>query len=133
MLIGESRAGQLSVWAGRIISALAGLPLLVSAGFKVSGNPQIAQGFAHLGLPISMLVLLAVLEAVSAILYLIPMTSVVGAILVTGYMGGAIVTHLRVGESVGVQVLIPILAWLGLYLREPRVRALIPLKQTGRR
>ena len=62
-------------------------------------------------------------------IYLIPTTSILGAILVTGYVGGTIVTHLRVGEPVYVQIALGILVWLGLYLREARLRELLPLRR----
>ncbi len=87
------------------------------------------EGFAHLGLPLSLVRTLIVLEAVAILLYAIPGTAVIGAILLTGYMGGAICTHLRIGEPVVIQSLIPVLAWLGLYLREPRLQALIPYRR----
>ena len=83
---------------------------------------------AHLGLPESLTIPLAVLEIACVLVYLIPATSVLGAILLTGYMGGAICTHLRVGDPFVVQIAVGVLVWLALYLRDPRLRALIPLR-----
>jgi hypothetical protein len=77
-----------------------------------------------------MLVPLAILEAACAIVYLIPATSVLGAILLAGYMGGAICTHWRVGDWYVLQILIAILVWVGIYLREPRLRAVLPLRRS---
>ena len=116
------------VWAGRAISALTALVFVISASMKLKGGAELMQGIAHLGLPESLIVPLAFLEASCVALYLVPATSVLGAILLTGYMGGAICTHLRVGDPVYIQVALGVLVWLGLYLREKRLRGLIPLR-----
>src|SRR5580658_517803 len=118
---------KLMAWAGRVVSALALLPVIFSCAMKISGNPKMMDGFAHLGIPGAMVKTLIVLESAAIVLYAVPSTSVLGAIVLTGYMGGAICAHLRVGDSVALQTLIPVLAWLGLYLREPRLRPLLPL------
>jgi len=117
------------VWVGRVISVLVSLMFLMSAAMKLKGGPELAEGMAHLGLPSSMVVPLAVLELTCVVIYLIPMTSVLGAILLAGYVGGAICTHWRVGDPVIVQILLGIFVWLGLYLREDRLKALIPLRR----
>jgi hypothetical protein len=117
------------VWVGRVISGLACLPFLPSAFMKLKGGPELAQGMAHLGMPESMILPLAILELSCVVIYLIPATSVLGAILLAGYMGGAICTHWRVGEPFVVQIVIGLLVWLGLYLREDRLKALIPLRK----
>lgn len=116
-------------WVGRIISALVSALLLFSAFGKLEGNPQALEGMLKLGIPNNLLVPLAILEATCVALYLIPMTSVTGAILLTGYMGGAILAHLRVADDIIIQIVIPIVVWLGLYLREPRLRDLIPMRR----
>ncbi len=116
------------VWVGRVISGLVSLVFAMSAFMKLKGGPELTQGMAHLGLPESLVVPLAILEISCVVVYLIPPTSVLGAILLTGYMGGAICTHLRVGDPFVVQVAIGVFVWLGLYLRENRLRALIPLR-----
>lgn len=117
-----------TVWAGRVISVLASLPFVPSALMKLKPGPEVMQGFAHLGLPESMVLPLAILEISCVVIYLIPATSALGAILLTGYIGGAICTHWRVGDPFFVQIALGILVWLGLYLREPRLKALIPLR-----
>lgn len=117
------------LWTGRILSTLVVLPFLMGIAMAIKGSPQMTEGFVHYGFQPSMLKTVLLLECVSVFLYAIPATSVFGAILLTGYMGGAICTHLRLGEAVVVQTLLPILAWLGLYLREPRLRAVLPLRR----
>jgi hypothetical protein len=116
------------VWVGRVMSVLPVLVLLMSAFMKLKGGPEVRQGLAHLGLPESMIVPLAILEISCTVIYVIPATSVLGAVLLAGYMGGAICTHWRVGDPFIAQIVIALLVWLGLYLREPRLKALIPLR-----
>jgi len=86
------------------------------------------QGMAHLGLPESLILPLAILEISCVVIYLIPATSILGAILLTGYIGGAICTHWRVGDPFFIQIALGVVVWLGLYLRENRLKALIPLR-----
>jgi hypothetical protein len=117
------------VWVGRVISVLASLVYLMSAFLKLKGGPELAQGIAHLGIPESMVMPLAIVEISCTVIYLIPPTSVLGAILLSGYIGGAICTHWRVGDPFFVQIALGILVWLGLYLREPRLKELIPLRR----
>jgi len=116
------------VWTGRGISILVSVVFLFSAFMKIKGGDEVSQGIAHLGLPESLLVPLSILEVSCVVIYLVPATSVLGAILLTGYIGGAICTHLRVGDVFVMQIAIGILVWLGLYLREARLKDLIPLR-----
>jgi len=116
------------VWAGRIVSGLVSLAFVMSAMMKLKGGAGPAQMFAHLGLGESLILPIAILELASAVIYLIPRTSVLGAILLAGFMGGAILAHLRVGEPPVVQAVFGILAWLGIYLRDARLRALLPIR-----
>ena len=117
------------VWAGRVISILASLPFLMSAFLKLKDGPEVMKGIAHLGLPESMLVPLSILEISCAVIYLIPATSVLGAILLSGYLGGAICTHWRVGDPFVVHIVLGIFIWLGLFLRENRLTELIPVRK----
>jgi len=117
------------VWVGRVISILASLLFLTSAFLKIKGGPELAKGTAHLGLPESMILPLSILEISCLVIYLIPATSVLGAILLTGYTGGTICTHWRVGDPFFIQILLGILVWLGLYLREDRLKELIPVRR----
>lgn len=125
-------ASRKALWTGLVISILVSLLFLFSAALKLKGGPEIAKGMAHLGLPESMLLPLAILEISCVVVYLIPVTSVVGAILLTGYVGGTICTAWRVGDPVFLQIVLGILVWLGLYLREDRLKALVPLRRTSR-
>ena len=117
------------VWTGWVISILASLVFLFSGLMKLKGGPELDQGLAHLGLPASMILTLAVLEIACAVIYLIPPTAVLGAILLAGYVGGTIITHWRVGDPFVVQIVLGLLVWLGIYLREPRLKALIPVRR----
>jgi len=116
------------VWIGRVISVLVSLLFLFSAVLKVMDGPEVLKSFEHLGIPASMMIPLAILEFSCVVIYLIPQTAVLGAILLTGYVGGTIVTAWRSGDAVYVQIVLGILIWLGLYLRESRLKALIPLR-----
>jgi uncharacterized membrane protein YphA (DoxX/SURF4 family) len=114
-------------WTGRIMSLLPVLMLLFSAIMKLVHPPQLDEGFAHLGLPVTMAFGLGMLELACTVVYLIPRTAVLGAILLTGYLGGAILAHLRVGDPYYTQFIFGVLVWGGLYLRDPRLRLQIPL------
>ena len=103
---------------GRVITALVSAMFLLNAALKLAGGPQLDEGMALLRLPMSLVVPIAALEISSVVVYLVPATSVVGAIL----------AHLRVGDAFVVQVLLGVGSWLGLYLREPRLRPLLPLR-----
>ena len=118
------------VWTGRVITVLVSPLFLFSAAMKFMGGADVKEGMAHLGLPESMIVPLGILEAACTVIYLIPATSVVGAILLAGYMGGAICTHWRAGDPVVGQTAIALVIWLAIYLREPRLKALIPLRKS---
>jgi hypothetical protein len=90
------------------------------------------EGFAKLGYPERAALWIGIVEIACTVLYLIPRTAVLGAILLTGYLGGATNTHVRVGEPFYMPVLLGVLVWLGLFLREPRLRPLVPLRNKTR-
>ena len=118
------------LWAGYVISALPALALALSGIFKfMPSSPELEKNLEHIGWPLAAVVPLGITELAVTILYIIPQTSVLGAILITGYMGGAIATHARIGEPFYLQAAIGVLAWLGLYLRDARLRALVPLRR----
>jgi hypothetical protein len=123
--------GNKMMWAGRVISGLLSLLFAMSAIMKLKGGAEVTSGIAHLGLPESLIVPLGILEISCVVIYLIPATTVLGAILLTGYIGGAILAHLRVGDAFIFQIALGICVWLGLYLRENRLRDLIPMKTSG--
>jgi len=118
------------VWTGRVITVLVSLLFLFSAAMKFMGGAEVKEGMTHLGLPESMIIPLGILEAACTVIYLIPATSVLGAILLAGYIGGAICTHWRVGDPFLPQVAIGLVIWLGIYLRESRLKALIPIRKS---
>jgi hypothetical protein len=123
----EKASGKV-VWTGRVISGLVSLLFLFSAALKLKGGPELAKGMGHLGLPDSMVMPLAILEISCVVIYLIPATSVVGAILLTGFLGGAMCTHWRVGDPIYLHIVLGLFVWLGVYLRENRLKALIPVR-----
>lgn len=117
------------LWAGRIISALPILLLVFSAVMKLMKVAPAVEGMARYGYPESLIFILGILELAGAVVYAIPRTSVLGAILLTGYMGGATATNVRIGDpSFIMTVILGVLAWVGLYLRDDRLRALLPLR-----
>lgn len=119
----------LQLWAGRILTGLPSLMLLFSAAMKLKGGPELATGFEHLGWPVALAIPLGILELTCTVIYLIPRTAVLGAILLTGYMGGAVAAHLRINEAWFVQFLLGVMIWGGLYFRDSRIRQLIPVWQ----
>lgn len=116
-------------WISWAVSVAGVGPFIVGAVMKFIGSAQVVEGLAHFGWPPDSLLLLGLIEISCVVIYLLPRTSVLGAILLTGYIGGAIATHLRLGENVILQVVLGIIIWGGLYLREPRIQALIPLRK----
>ena len=116
------------LWAGYVMSALPVLMLLFSAVLKLVKPPSVVEGFTHLGYDESLSLGLGLVELACTLLYLIPRTSVLGSILLTGYLGGATATHLRIGEPFHMAVLLGVLLWGGLYLRDERLRQLIPMR-----
>lgn len=116
-------------WASRILSGLVVAFLTFDAIMKLSGHAEVAKASARLGLPGSLAPTLGILLLVCVALYLIPRTAPLGAVLLTGYLGGAVLTHLRVGDPLLSHTLFPVFvgvaAWAGLYLRDARVRALL--------
>jgi hypothetical protein len=116
------------LWVGRVISVLVSVPFVMSAFLKLKGGAELVQGMAHLGLTESLLKPLAILEISCVVLYLLPATSILGAILLTGFIGGTICTHWRVGDPVITQIVLGVLVWLALYLQENRLRGLLPLR-----
>lgn len=119
-----------TLWAARIISGLPALFLLVDGAMKLVKPAPVVEATVRLGYPESTIVPIGVVLIVCTILYLIPKTSVLGAILLTAYLGGAVATHVRAGEpvfSIVFAVVFGVLLWLGLYLRNPTLRLLVPL------
>jgi hypothetical protein len=118
-----------TLWTGRVLSAVPVLLMGFSAVMKLIKHPSVIEGMTKFGFPESLIVPIGVLEISCAIIYLIPQTSVFGAVLVAAYLGGATVTLVRVGDPTWfLPVVTGICAWLGLWLREPRLRPLAPIR-----
>ena len=116
-----------ALWAGRIISALPVLMLLFSGVMKLLKPAPVVQEFGRLGYPEKLAIVLGIVEIGCTVIYIIPRTAVLGAILLTAYLGGATATHVRIGDPFFFPIVCGILVWLGLYLRDPRLRSLVPL------
>lgn len=127
---GDAPVSKKALWTGRIISVLAALMILFAAGVKLMKSPAMVEGFAKVGFPEHLVIVVGTIELLCAIIYLIPVTTVFGAILMAGLMGGATATNVRAGDpSMAVTVALGILAWLGLFLRYNNLRALVPLRK----
>ncbi len=110
---------------GWIASVLPCLLLAMSAYMKLSKNPQAVEGFAEFKTPNSLMIV-GVLEVTFTLIYLFPRTAVLGATLLTAYLGGATETHLRLGMPLYIPILVGVAVWLGLFFRDARVRVLTP-------
>jgi uncharacterized membrane protein YphA (DoxX/SURF4 family) len=122
-------ASKAMLWAGWILTALTALLFLASGVMKFLKPPGFAEEFGRLGYAESLAVGIAIVEIACAILYAIPQTSVLGAILLTAYLGGATATHVRIGDAFFSPIILGVLVWGGLYLRDARIRALVPLRR----
>jgi len=127
----ERRPISKGLWAGRIVSALVVLMLLADSVAKIVKAAPVLKAQAELGFPDSLTVGIGFVLLICTCVYAIPKTSVLGAILLTGFLGGAVAVKLRIGDSLFGQILFPVyigvMVWGGLFLREHRLRALIPL------
>lgn len=121
-------------WTGYVITVLPCLFLLVDGVMKLFKPEVVVQATTRLGYNESTIVPIGILLVICTLLYLLPVTSVLGAILLTGYLGGAVATQVRAGEGafpIVFPVVFGVLLWGGLYLRDPRLRNLIPLLTTA--
>jgi hypothetical protein len=120
-----------TVLAGRILSALVVISLLADGTVQLFAPPQIASMLQETGFALGLTRVVGPIILVCAILYAIPATTILGAILVTGFLGGALCAHVRIGELGSppeiISLLLGAMTWGGLYLRDPRIRALLPL------
>lgn len=129
------RRPRAATWAGHVLSGLAIAFLALDAVGKLLKLAPVMEGTTQLGYPVSSVVGIGVVLLACVILYAVPPTAVLGAVLITGYLGGAIATQVRVGAPLLTHVLFPVyvaaIAWGGLFLRDARVRAVLPLRIRG--
>jgi hypothetical protein len=122
-----------ALWTGRGISGLVALFLAMGCASSFLAPPEVVEGTRQMGFSEAAILPFGVIQLVCLALYLVPRTAVLGAVLWTGYFGGAVATHVRLGDPLFAQVLVPVyvaaLLWLGLYLRDARVRALAPWRR----
>jgi hypothetical protein len=116
-------------WAGLIPTALVTLMLTASAAGKLAAAPAMVDGLIRAGIPPAAITPIAILELSCLALYLIPRTAVLGTLLLTGYFGGATLTHLIAGEALLPPLVIGLIIWAGAWFRVPALRALIPLRR----
>jgi len=125
----EQRSTTASIWTGRVLSGIAVLFLGMDAVMKVMQVPAAVKGTTELGYPAGVLLPLGIIQLIALALYLIPPARVLGAIVWTGYLGGAVATHVRIGNPLFTHILSPVyvaaLLWGGLYLRDARLRAIL--------
>jgi DoxX-like family len=117
-------------WTGRVLSALPILFIILGATYAFTHPEEVQKGFTKYGFPEGFMNKVLIIEVICLLLYIIPQTAVLGAILLTGYLGGAVITHARVGEPNWIlAVILGVVFWLGLWFRDPRVRALAPIRR----
>jgi hypothetical protein len=115
---------------GWVLTGLVTLMMVASGSMKLMNPPELAKQFVEkFGYPGDVTLFIGIVELSCAALYLIPPTAVLGAVLLTGYLGGATATHVRIHDSFIAPVIVGVFAWLGIFLRDPRVRALLPLRR----
>lgn len=120
---------KVTVWIGRVISAVPVLLLTMSGVMKLVQPSFVMEGMSKAGYTPNGVFQLGIVELACTVLYVVPQTAVLGAILLTGYLGGATATHVSAGEPWVGPVGFGVLVWLGLYLRDPRLRVLAPLRK----
>ncbi|PYX69098.1 MAG: hypothetical protein DMG78_23070 [Acidobacteria bacterium] len=126
----SSPVSKTTLWIGRVMSALPALLVLLSSVMKLMKMAAVVEGFARTGVPERLIIPVGVIELACVIIYVIPQTAVLGAILMTGLLGGATITTLRIGDpTYPMPVVLGMLAWGGLFLRDTRLRELIPLRK----
>jgi len=119
-------------WPGRVLTAVPVLFLAFDVTIKLMKIQPVVDSFTQLGIPVELARVVGTVELICLVLYCIPRTAVLGATLLTGYLGGAVLTHLRIGSPLLSHTLFPvylgIMLWGALWLRDLRVRVLIPLR-----
>jgi DoxX-like family len=121
-----------ALWTGRVMSALPVLLVLFGSVVKLMKTASVVEAFVRAGIPERLIIPVGIIELVCVIVYLIPQTAVLGAILMTGLLGGATITNLRIGDPTHpMPIVLGMLAWGGLFLRDLRLRDLIPIRRVA--
>lgn len=117
------------LWASRILTGVVTVALAVTAAMKIGGAPKMVDGLTRAGIPAGAVLPIALLELACLAVYLVPRTAILGAVLLTGYFGGAMVVHIITKESVIPLIVIGIWVWGGVYFRFPAVQRVLPLQR----
>jgi hypothetical protein len=126
----QAKSSKVKNWVGYVFSAFPVLLMVMSSAMKLSHATMVIEGFAKDGISAGVVTAIGAVELSCVVLYLVPQTAVLGAVLMTGYLGGAIMVHVRAGEaSLIVPLLLGMMAWGGLYMRDERIRSLMPLRK----
>lgn len=129
----EQTVSKGALWTGRILTGLAGLFLILDGVGKLFKPAPVVEGTVRLGFAETLIIPIGIILLICTVVYLIPKTAVLGAILLTGYLGGAVATQVRAGEGafpIVFPIIMAALLWLGLYLRTPSLRVLVPISST---
>lgn len=121
-------ATKTQIWIGWILTVLVAAMMLMSGVMKILKPDPVSEGFPKMGWDIGLAMPLAIVEIAAALCFLLPPTAVLGAVLLTGYLGGAIATHVRVGDQFLIPVALGVVVWLAIYLRDARLRPLLPFR-----
>jgi hypothetical protein len=130
----NKKASNKLIWIGRVVSALPVLFLLIDGVMKLVKPPGVVEATVRLGYRETAIIGIGIVLLVCTVVYVIPRTSMLGAVLLTGYLGGAVATHVRVGEGlfpILFPVILGVLLWGGIYLRDERLRAMVPIGSGG--
>ena len=128
-----SKPSRVAIIIGWVLSVLPALLLLMASSMNILQPPDIVEQTTKMGYRQSVMLPLGLVTVGCVVLYLVPQTAILGAILLTGYLGGAVDVHVRNGDplvNVFIPVIVGIVVWLGIYLREPRLRRLVPFRCT---
>jgi DoxX-like protein len=126
----SSPVSKTTLWIGRVMSALPALLVLMSSVMKLMKMAAVVEGFVRAGLSERLIIPVGIIELICVVVYVIPQTAVLGAILMTGLLGGATITNLRIADpTYPMPVVLGMLAWGGLFLRDTRLRELMPIRK----
>lgn len=117
------------LWGARILTGLTAVGMTMSAVMKLSRAPEVVESFAKYGYADDTITPIAITELLCTVLFVIPQTAVLGGLLIVGYLGGAVATHVNAGDSFASPLIVGVMTWGALFAREPRLRALFPIRK----